>query len=656
MANEKKPSAIAQYGPIGAPILGFLLAIIFIVAAIMTNELGEKKAELQTTREKVRKQLESSSLGGDQAPIPLPDQVASAVTPGEKQPWTAAAGAEKMLKLPILWQVTMDEAKGDYFDEMDVAPKDGFWTENEFLRTAPSTESGLRGKFENWDRNPKDGQISREEYEDPPRDNREQFDELDSNQDDALTEGEISSDKIVEWDDYPYDDKISFEEFEGRFEPKLARDLGAVRNVEAKVDPAKLVIVVKWENPDVADLPEDISFYIRRRAPETVEKRRAEYRKKVLDYNKRLRDWEGRFEKWWDAKPTPESDKTRKQMEPNKKKAQEQYQQEATVSADPMPQPPEEVSEWETVTENPVSGNEYEDVTFDMDVTYTYAVFMATKKNPKRGIDVGQPNAAGYYVWPEQTVAAGHPVIVRNRIVMGGGGVAGDTANISLTKWHSVLDADGKPSWYKVRVTERVNPSDMLGGKYRMADLKDRDLEMFDVNDTAVSAVDLLPSDTEIDFTTGFSFVIKGTKGFLMQSRELGDFELPTATRGPVQHPTEPPSTDNALEIRCLTVKNGGKEGKFELTRWHQSGDAWLRVVMTVSVSKGKEVGGSVSLASPGSDVQVFDATGKELKGGELAKHASQTVDLSAGTYEDLKDRSFTVGGSTVDLFGTIYK
>ncbi|MCA8947364.1 MAG: hypothetical protein KDB29_14110, partial [Planctomycetes bacterium] len=260
MANEKKPNALAQYGPIGAPLLGVLLAIVFIAIAIVTNELGEGQTQLQTSVEKVRKQLDDPSAGGETDTIPLPDSVAAAMTPGEANNWNPPAGAGKLLELPIKWVVTMDDAKGDEFDEYDIAPKDGVWTENEFQQTPIWGQPNLRGEFKNWDRN-SDGQISREEYDDPPRDNREQFDELNTNTDggEFLTEGEITAQQVRDWDRYPYDDKVSFEEFERRYEPREERDLGPVVNVQAKVDPAQMEIIVTWENPAVADLPEDIS-------------------------------------------------------------------------------------------------------------------------------------------------------------------------------------------------------------------------------------------------------------------------------------------------------------------------------------------------------------------------------------------------------------
>ncbi|MCA8918084.1 MAG: hypothetical protein KDB68_01400 [Planctomycetes bacterium] len=653
MANEKKPNALAQYGPIGAPLLGVLLAIVFIAIAIVTNELGEGQTQLQTSVEKVRKQLDDPSAGGETDTIPLPDSVAAAMTPGEANNWNPPAGAGKLLELPIKWVVTMDDAKGDEFDEYDIAPKDGVWTENEFQQTPIWGQPNLRGEFKNWDRN-SDGQISREEYDDPPRDNREQFDELNTNTDggEFLTEGEITAQQVRDWDRYPYDDKVSFEEFERRYEPREERDLGPVVNVQAKVDPAQMEIIVTWENPAVADLPEDISFYIVRRAPETVEKRKAEYRRKVQDYNKRLLEWEARFDSWWTSPSDANAEKTNKQVEPNKNKAQKKFQE---ATDDLKPQAPEQAGDWETVTESPITGNEYRDTSFDTDVTYTYAVYMATTKNPKRGVNVGDQNAAGYYTWPERTLASGHPVIVTNRIVMSAGGVSGDDVSISLTKWHPVPDAEGNPVWYKVRVTEKISPQDSLGGKYNMMALKDRDVEMFDVSDTALNAAELLPEDTEIDFTTGFNFVTRAG-GFVLNSREHGDFELPTATRGAITNPTQPSTSDNALEVRCLTVKNGGKEARIELTRWHKVGEDWLRVVMTVNVGKGKDVGGTINLGSPGNDVKVFDATGKELKSSDLKKFADQTVDLAAGEYEGLKDRNVTVGGTTVDLFGTIFK
>ncbi|MCA8915273.1 MAG: hypothetical protein KDB90_07665 [Planctomycetes bacterium] len=652
MAQENGASALAQYGPVGAPIAGVVFLILFVAAIVMTSGISEGKDALQDSVRSVRTKLDSTTPGGEGgASIPLPDSVTASMQTGEKDTWKPAQGSQKPLGMPIYWQVNMDPKPQDEFDQYDDNPKDGFWDLPEFQRTPYFTGPAPRNEFKNWDVTgpngvaPGDGLISRDEYNHPPKDPREAFDEADKNKDGWLTskDGEISKDEEYNWDRYPFDSKVDFQEYVDRYKAHDEVDLGAVENVAAKIDPATMEIVVTWEDPAVDSLPPDIQFIIERRAPETVEKRRSEYRQKVQKYTEALRNWEDGFDKWWD-----------KETNPDKKKAQKEYE-----ADHPKPVAPKEPSDWEEVV-GPISGNEYRDTSFETGVTYTYAVKMATQKNPKRGAKaVTDDRLEGWYLYPDRTATAGHPVIVRNRIVMGFAGAATDSANISLTKWHSVVDdsvSPAKVTWYRVQIVEKVDADNSaVGGLYNMGQLKDRGLKMMDIGGTELNPTEILPSDTRIDFNTKYKFVTKLGANPLLASSEYADFELPKATSKEMQ-PSSPPSTDDAMEVRCLSVKSGGKEGNFEVTRWYKAGEDWLRVVWTGSVKSGSDVGGEIKLGSAGSDVKILDATGKAAPASVLKAHKDETVDLSAGKYEGLDDRSVSVGGESFDLFGTLYK
>src|SRR5690606_29949470 len=162
--------------------------------------------------------------------IPLPDSVTASMEIGAKNSWTAPAGEKKLLGLPIHWQVIMDPKEEDLFSKAD-ENKDGYWDQPEFVRTDFFTGPAPRNDFNNWDRK-EDGVISGAEYDDPPTDPREAFDALDKNKDGSLTSGagEITTQEEHDWDRFPFDGKISFDEYSRRYEARTERDLGPVQN------------------------------------------------------------------------------------------------------------------------------------------------------------------------------------------------------------------------------------------------------------------------------------------------------------------------------------------------------------------------------------------------------------------------------------------
>jgi hypothetical protein len=650
MAQAKSSGALAQYGPVAAPLAGLLLAILFIAGALMTSGISEGNQKLSATVQSVRKQMDNPKAEVTDTDIPLVDTVTASLTPGPNDSWKTPAGSHNLLALPITWDVQMEGPQKDEFAQYD-ENNDGYWDQMEFQRTPYFGRTTADGAFVNWDRNPVDGLISREEYNDPPRSDREAFDELDKNQDGFLTakDGEVTTEEEYNWDRHPFDGKIDFQEYVDRYKPKDEVDLGPATGVQARLDPATMEIVVTWNDPDLATAPADLAYMLERRAPETVAKRMTEWRKKVQEYNAKLRAWEGRFEKWWNAAPA-EGQKSNKQLFPRKPDAEKEY---AKSDAKPVPQP--QPDEWEPVNVTPFAGNEYRDNSFDLDVTYTYAVKMATKSNPKRGQRAVQDESLpGWYVYPDRVATEGHPVVARNRVEMKWSGAAPPNGTIQMITWHKVSVGDAH-SWYRVQVTEIFGPdNDVIGGKFNLSQLRDRGVKMFDTAGTEVNATEILTSDAEIDFTTGFRFVTTTSKGFLLSSREVGDFELTKATQQAAA-PDTPAGSDDSLEVRCLAVKSGAKEATFELTRWTKAGDDWLRVIWTGSAASGKEVGAEIALDKASNGVVVKDATGKTLSASDLKKYKDHTVDMKAGTFDGLKDRTVTVGGSDFDLFGTLY-
>lgn len=654
MAKEEQSNALANIAPVGAPVLGAVLAIAFIGAVLATNKVPDNKEALQKTVSTVSTRMGSSEVNPpEQGEIPLADSVKDTMTATSTNSWKPAK-ATKLLKLPVMWQVELEVRGKDEFEEFDI-DGDGYWSKDEFARRPPEP-SDLRAKFENWDRygasqgTPRDGLISREEFEDPPQDTMEQWTKLNTRADDYLDaqDGEISEEQEYAWDTHPYDGKIDYTEFEKRFEERAERNLGPVSGVRVSVDTTTMEIVVNWSEPSIDFLPEDIMYSIERFAPETYDARDSAYKRAMADWMKVWGDYNNGLQKWLDETDA-EGKKNRDKYPRGQWK--EKHEEETGNTEPPEPAKPEL---WERVMEDDgttpllVSGTEFRDRTFDTEVTYTYAVTMATQKNPKRGQKAVQLAGLGksWYVYPDRQVQEGHPAYVRNRVEMRWKSQAGQGGTVYLYRWHRI----GK-DWFKVRVTQSLEQNDSVGGVFSKSQLEDLDGVLIDVSGTE-SSVEPLPDDDKVDLSTGFSFVTNLPRGFLINSRELGDFELPRATAQEATEKDDAAGKDNPIEVRALTVKNGGKEGVFEVTRWHKVDDQWLRVVWQDSVKKDGDVGGTVDLGSPGKNVTVYDASGKQV----TDKFKDQTVDLNAGSYDKLDGRTVEVGGEGFDLFGALYK
>ena len=649
MAKEEQSNSLAKIAPVGAPLLGAVLAVAFIAAVLMTSSVSENRDQLQQTISTVSSRMTDTEVEApDWGEIPLAEAVPASLQDAPKNGWKPG-DAKPVLTLPLLWQVELTPPDADYFEENDLN-RDGFWTKEEFSRTGPYTNPD-RAKFENWDRN-KDGQISREEYDNPPASESENFAKADVNGDGVLTSpNEITEQEAYDWDRQDpvtgeYDGKINLDEYTKRWDPREERDLGAVSNVRVSVDPTSMEIVVSWDEPQVDSIPEDIAYYIERFAPETYEERKSAYRIKVTKYMEALTAWNKRFDAWWNE-PAPEGAKSRKELFSRRPDAEVQY---VADTSDTKPIEPKEPGAWEPVTDSAdalASGTEYRDTSFIPGATYTYAVRMVTQKPVRDQPKVRDLAGLGssWNGYPDRVQQQGQPVLVRNRIEMRWKSQAGQTGTVTLAKWHRIGE-----DWYKVRVTQTLEANDSVGGEYSKNTLEDMDGELIDVNGTATS-LEILPDDDKVDLSTGFSYITNASRGFLLNSRELGDFELPSATKQEPAEKDDAAGKDNPIEVRALTVKNGGKEGMFEVTRWHKVGDEWLRVVWRGMVKKDGDVGGEVNLASKGKNVTVWDDSGEEV-----TKKLEGTVDLAAGTYDDLDGRTVVVGGERFDLFGTLYK
>jgi len=668
MATETKPNPLAQWGPIGAPALGGILLVVFIAVVYFGGDISGEQAKLDKTVRDVNTRRSSDKALLPATTLPSVTSVVKMVSPAEREPYKAIEGETKLANLPVFVKVTVQDRVQNEFEEYDTdEPKDGRWSEREFKVTPYAGGSGQVRDFKNWDRD-KSGYIERKEYDDPPVEEEERFRQLDKSDDKVLTApDEISSADMLAWDE-DFDDKITLQEFKDRYKAKEWVDLGPVKSVGVSADLEKMEIVVTWETPEVTTVPPDITYRIERYSPETVEQRRKDYGKAVGRYTDALQKWEAAFDKWWllpteDDKDAPE--RTNKAAEPNRRAAMDIF-----AKVTPRPVKPEEPSDWEVLGVE-ATGNEYRDLSFETDATYTYAVRAVTGKKLKRGQkpDLVWKNN-GDKLCSVAVVQPTHPVRVPNRIVMSWNGTAGGTAvNVTLSKWLRYGTSNADFAWYKVSIVESVdsNTSPNLGGEYTATQIsKDRQGKAFKAGDTTPADIGtLLPSGTKMDFRTGFRFVTNTGVGAIFNHQELGDYELPKASKAPM--PAQPaPSTTATLEVRALATTAWLKtpmDVTFETTRWHQVEGKWYRVVLIRKrVKIGDEAGGTVDLNNPGEGVTVYDPTGAVMTSAQVKAIKVGTVDMMVGKFEggigsSAEERATVkVGGEKFDLFGTLYK
>lgn len=708
MTTENKSNPLAQYGPVGAPALGVVLAIVFIVAAVMTSGVSEKKDELQARISDISRTLQSQDAVEDIPPPPLTDSVSRSLDPDTRDfDVQTPAGLLRVVNHPIEFDVTMEPPPEDTFAEYDTN-KDGYWTEDEWRQSPVFPDP----PFAEWDRDG-DGLISEAEFDEGPRqDERTVFDELDKNGDRALEPGtdDITPEDVEKWDRYPYDGKIDFDEYKLRWEPNPAREFGPVENVEAATDYDAMEIVITWEEPNVGNLADDVTYIIERRAPETVQQRQRDYNRRMRDYRDRLREWEESnfepwysqlssdykrnnnlrtrtralehfkeldFDQWWSSAgrdyrqdlgiEVPSQDAAPEEANEVNARAKEMARDEVwpQINLTP-PTAPAPISEWEVVMTG-VSGTEYRDNTFEMNVTYTYAVRMETDVPPvKAQVELvndkpGETLESNKnFAFHDRTASSGHPVRVQNHISMSYAASSGtesdQTVDLYLETWHKVVDESASPpdhTWYRAQVLVRVASDERVGGVFNRAEILAHSGKLLSAAGDELNAGELLPAEVEVDFDTGFRFVVFQGGNVILSHDTYPQFALPRESaqeRGPKDTPE---GKDRPVEVRALTVNTGGRSGHFELTRWHRldNGD-WVRVVARQTVNRDDEIGMTVNLASPGRDVIVYDSAGERISG----PAGTGTVDLTVGTFEGLNGRVLTIAGQEIDLFATLYK
>jgi len=651
MALETKSNPIAQFGPIAAPILGGVLLVVFAAVAYFSGDIGGETATLNNKIRAINTERDRTTAKKPIDSMPSVSAVLDRLSADDRPAYVPPAGQAATTNLPVQVIVRIEAPIENEFDEVD-ADKNGYWDDREFRASRyyepkPRTKMGA---FENWDR---DGnkQISREEYADPPIEDSERFNQLDKNDPKGFLTApdEISREDLLAWDEN-FDDRVDLQEFIGRYYPKEFVDLGAPTDVEVAADPEKMEIVVSWKTPALAKVPDDVTWLIERYSPETLDARNKAHGKVLEKYAAALEAWEKDFEKWWNGPAASDATKKEKDLEPNLGKAKKKFE---AIKAKPVEPPKPSV--WDVA--GVATGNDFRDVGFDTDVTYTYAVRMLTGKKLKRG-QVAD-TTYGDKLASARASQAGHPVRVRNLLAMSWSGAAGaNEASVVLSKWFRY--GDGAESvWYRIQCREKidntVNPN--LGGEYTATQLlKDHEGKAFKVGDNATPAdLATVVGAAKIDFRTSYRFVTNTGAGTLLTSTERGDFELPKDTRAP-QPAQAAPTTATLMEVRVLALTSKAAEATVEVTRWFQSNNEWFRIVSTRKVKKGEEAGMVVSFAANNDGVEVFDSSGSKIGAAKIKALVGGSADLTVGKYDGLDGRNVKIGSDTVDLFGALFK
>ncbi|MBX3458723.1 MAG: hypothetical protein KF696_02015 [Planctomycetes bacterium] len=673
MPSEAKQSALSQYGSIIGPVGGVVVAIGLVAAILVTDNVSDAKDALAKQNNRVKASLEATEVNNAPPGLEGPAQVKPTLEVAKGNPDALPGPADGLLRLPITWDVTLEGVQEDEFEQYD-ENKDGKWDLNEFRRTPYFLEQPPVNDFNAWDKN-KDGGIDREEYNNRPGDLRKNFDRLKKNADDVLKveDGEITSQQLREMDENQ-DGQVTFDEYRRWFNegPVKIFALSSPSSLGVSFDPRAMTVNLSWSGASGGDLPDDLGYIIYRRAPEDADRARVEYGKRVQEYSRLDSAWEGRMKAWLDApaklkagKPHPEGE-----ADPNKKKFrdyvgrsaadQRKAYQEYKVAegkADPAPVQPSPPEEWNAVNTTPVTGTSHSVQEFELDITYTYAVVAVTQRNLYRGTkytDVKVGNDT--YKASERVVQEGHPLRVRARIEMGdmGAGAAEGSGVIRLSRWINVSTGDST-NWYRASIRVSVSQGDPVGAEYSLAELRDRNLELVDLTGTAAN-LEVLPSDTRIKFATGYRFEGRGGNASLVRHTRFGDFELSNATRQPATVIPDA-SGSNPAEVWVVGLTSRARSAHFEISRWHQVGNEWYLVSLNVKADSGKAVGREVDLSSPGTDVMVYDSSGKEVGAAVLRGDAfkGQRVNLAVGNFEGVTGRVAKVDGKEFDLFATLY-
>lgn len=670
MANATKGGFLAKSGGILGPVVGAIIGVLLIVGAIVTDEMTSKKSQVNNAARMVGDRLRSNDEQEQPDSMPAPSQVGHALRPSMEYRQDLPRAVDSMLQLPMAWEVRIAAPEEDIFATYGSSGQG--WTPDDFATARRENSERIQGEFADWDHNG-DGSISRAEFESGRSgDPEDDFNRLDKNGDGFLTvPDEITPQQFRDMNWEQHDHHITKKVYI-RFRSEGAAQIfafGEPQNFRVVVAPERMEVRLSWDAPTADNLPPDLGYFIERHAPLTVDARRRQYAQDIAAHTRLQNEWDQRRDRWLDStailndrgEPDPngspdEESRTFRQAVP-RARWETAYVAWSAAQGQPDPQPvaPPPPTAWEVVA-GPIQSTDYVDNTFELGMSYRYAVRAVTKSVLLRGtpsVDFGNDFKAS-----EQIEAASPPVLIRNRIAMGVQGFQMNAGTIRLSQWMALRGET--TTWYRITVIANVDTdaNREVGGNYSLRDLTSRDATMHDVDGNEADAVALLPENIRIDFTTGFRFLGRPEAGFLLEHPDHGTFELTRATR---EAATETPTSDgldNPMEVRLLAVASGARSGTFEVMRWKRVGGDWYRVVLNAqNVASGAAVGREVSLASPGAGVVVYDNAGREVPAATLSDAAFReaTVDLRAGTFDGVDGRVAIVGGKRFDLFATLF-
>lgn len=658
MTAEAKPSAVAQFGPVGAPILGVILMGAFIAAAYFMADVSGETEKLNQKVQAVNKRLTDPQAKLVPPEMPSVESVLRQTTADDRAPFSAIAGEVRATNLPTEYKVNIVPKQEDDFQKYD-ADKDRQWDQGEFDASGYATKKPPpANEFKNWDRHKVDGLISREEFDDPPLNPDEVWAASDKNKDGELKPPEITPAEVEKMDrgdgEVGYDGKITRPEFDDRYKEDDSVDLGPVTELTATANTLTMSIDLTWKAPAVGKLPPDIQYLIERKCPKLDAEREKKWGADMRKYRTEFDAWNVAFEAWWNEDVPPDKTLKRKDVQPDRRKAEEEFVSDAAGRARPAG-PPQKPEEWEVVGLE--SGTTYQDKSFTPEFTYTYAVRTVTSKPLKKGQRPDRREDGKKF--SSRTEQSGHLIRVRNPVIMAWQSIAGTSATIALSKWFR-LGSGADEGWYQVTIREDVSQDDPVGGSYNAAQVKDKKGEAKKVGETTPADIASLLADAPpLDFSTGFTFDQTSTNSALiLQHRDYGRYELPKATKDPMPAQTAP-SSNAMLEVRVLAL--GEKDATFEINRWLQVGKDWFRVEMIQKVARGGTIGTSVvNVAENTPGVQVWDGSDNKVAPALLKTRGAGNVDLSVGKFVAPEGRSLNleIGGKAekLDLFGALYR